>query len=248
LLDYSPTGRSRWRRRLVRLSILLLIIAMIGAAYFHRDEISLRVRRVYWARQCMKHVTPPGTVLYESDPVKAKALADSSGDYMCCPPRPPSDSFVSFVMPPEGALYVPRVLRSLATTEPDVAPWLGLSAVSFVGERRTPSGKRRLIVLYGNTINASRNPAYINHTVVVPPTLFTRKLRLPPNRWSEVYGKETWANLSPAVPDPTDPTHLSADFVTLTKPPQSGTIDIYLRDDDTLEFKLRDPQATNAAP
>jgi hypothetical protein len=57
-----------------------------------------------------------------------------------------------------------------------------------------------------------------------------------------------FAHLKPALADPNDPTHLSIDFSIpprdSTQARREGVIDVYLRDDDTLDFKIRDPATT----
>src|SRR5262245_52311269 len=82
-LEYATFSPRRiWVRRILFATVAMTVVAAGICAYLWREDISFRVRRVYWYRQCLAHVTPPGTVLLEKDPVKARALIDSNPDYV----------------------------------------------------------------------------------------------------------------------------------------------------------------------
>jgi hypothetical protein len=114
-----------------------------GAVIYH-GEIEVRVARVYWAHRCATHATPPGTVLFETDPVKAAHLIATNPDYIAyTDPLLPGSS---------GAAYSPVELRKywkVAAANPIIyRPGFGPDQpVVFLGERTSPAGNRRLIVI-----------------------------------------------------------------------------------------------------
>jgi hypothetical protein len=224
LLDYAPARQGRnWRRRIVRGTIALLIIAIACGAYLYRQEISLRVRRVYWARQCMKHVTPPGTVLYELDPVKAKVLVSSNQDYILSSGNPPT------------AIYSPRAWRKYAESL-RVVEGASEYAIVFLGERRSLSGHRRLVMIR-SPLTRARN-LVLNCEVIIPPSVLdTRHQR---TGWGGSFGGLP-VDIGPAVADAADPTHLTIDFVGAAAGAKLTPIEVYLRDDDNIDLRLPNP-------
>ena len=52
--------------------------------------------------------------------------------------------------------------------------------------------------------------------------------------------------LAHGVADPSDPTHLAIDFIFNQRGGNArrGVLDLYLREDNTLDFKVRDPATT----
>jgi hypothetical protein len=184
--------------------------------------------------------------------VKAKLLSDSDDDYVYFPAQSPPGAMVQYQARNAWASYIPKAWRELQRLEPSPplqmrAQLLGADreSINFLGERRTPSGKRRLVVIKGSGANALALQRDIEWRVVAPPTLFEKLPR--PQPAALMYqgtGQYIPARLSAAVRDPDDPSRLTIEYVIERGyPPQRGLIDVFLRDDDTLDFKVRAPPA-----
>jgi hypothetical protein len=251
-LDYGQVSIKRsWGRQIARGTIAMIVLSTGIAVYVYRADISLRIRRIYWFHQCMVHVTPPGTVLVEFDPVKGKALLDSNPDYIDPATYVPAGELrLGLQDPMPTAKYLPRAWRKLEEIEPLPVSILDGDIINFMGERRTPSGRRRLVVIRGAETNANFLVQYMRapSIVVPPPGLFDKLPRQIFRAALSFSGSFMPAHLAPGVADPADPTHLTIDFTIERRgdnaPQRSGVLDVYLRDDDTLDFKVRDPATT----
>jgi hypothetical protein len=148
-LDYFPRDDRRRRWRLFfRIVLVVTVIAAGGWVYFYRAEIEVRALRVYWAHRCATHVTPPGTVFLENDPVKAANLIATDPDFVAYSTASRSSRGS------RGAAYCPLEFRkylSLAIPNPPrTPPGPGQSdSIAFLGERTSPGGNRRLVVIGG---------------------------------------------------------------------------------------------------
>jgi hypothetical protein len=235
---------------------MLLVLAVGLTVYHFRARIAYRAREYLAFRQAMHHVTPLGTVLAERDPAKALRLIASDPAYFDqrkYVPLLPTNTMIPVGYrllrgPPKPlAVYVPPEMRQLEafmdTTSNDFAD----NATVFLGERRPPSGKRRLVIIRGAMPTISLLP-HLTGSVIQAPDL-THGLRWLNQAQSFSYsGRATVATLGPGVADPADPSHLTITYV-VDGTNQTGTIDVYLRDDDTLQFQLRGaasaPSSTN---
>jgi hypothetical protein len=262
MLEYGRVSvKHVWFRRILRAMTALLLLSIGISAYIYRGDVSLRVRRVYWFHQCMTHVTPPGTVLSEMDSAKARELIDSNPDYVdpttYVPPSRTMERVASISYGPQPrAAYLPRAWREFQDVE--LFPMMELptfqggssEAVTFIGERRTPAGERRLVVIKGDHSNALNLDRYMQAAslVIRPPSLFESLPRQQTGQAFQFSGFFQPAKLQPGVADPNDLTHLTIDFVIEsrddTKPQRHGILDVRLCDDDTLDFKVRDPATT----
>lgn len=257
-LEYAPDPRKRRRRKwIIRAVIALAIVTPFLIAYLNRDEISLRVRRWYWARQVLAHVTPPGTVLLEYD----RSKVANNPDYMIdaspslfAPQAPQWGAGLRLPNPPAG--YLPQVWREYSQLEPRTALFEPIcqapSPMIFLGERRTPSGGRRVVALAGGIVNALEFEESISKLVLPVPGILEKIPQTPGGVFATNWytpSRHIHAVLQPGVADPTDPTHIIIDFQTqaqdIDKPARKGTLDVYLKDNDMLEFKLRDPSLLN---
>jgi hypothetical protein len=253
-LDYALDGRARRRKRIaIRVAIALVVVGGIFNLFYFWNPLSLHVRRWYWARQCLNHVTPPGTVLEERNLTRARALAASSADYLGVgmfgmqSPRPANIAVELFYgePPPPAAYYVPEALRKYWEVS---GTWRIISAVAFMGRRISPSGHSRLVIVYGSTRNAFRltTPAP-NEYEVYTTGLFSSTFVPAPPAATSYAGPVGPATLSPGVADPADASHITFPFSvgqTDDRPARTGILDVHLNDDDTLTFTIRDPATT----
>jgi hypothetical protein len=243
-LEYGQAP-PRLRRRLLKVAALLALIAIGAAAYHWRAPIRHRVMEYYWFSRAMSHVTPPGTVLAERDPVKAQRLIASDSSYFdrnTYLPLLPANAVTPIAYrlrtPPKPlAIYVPPEMRQLEafiqTSSNDFAD----PATVFLGERRTPSGRRRLVIIRGAMPTVSLL-AHLTGSVIETPGL-THGARWLNRAQSFSYsGPATVATLSPGVADPADRSHLTINYA-VNGSKQAGVIDVHLLDDDTLAFALR---------
>jgi len=246
-LNYEPANPRRRRWRLVRRIVLwALVLAVGGAVFVFRTELWLRTRRAYWLYECMHHVTPPGTVLEEDDPAKAAKLLAANPDYV---QEVSYDALIlkdpSKVPPlPPTAVYCPKAFRGLLSTDPKHYAPLPGDAIAFMGERTSPAGHRRLIVIPHTGLDwHDFESVPDNFSWVIAPTSF---LGSGPANWSAGLGTymlgHSWGfvpvSLKPGLADPKDLSHFTIDYVDASPHPAfHGTFDIYLKDDDTLSVK-----------
>jgi hypothetical protein len=255
-LEYAPATSRRFRWKWIRRVLFVVVtLSASGWMFYNRDEISLRVHRVYWFHRCMTHVTPPGTVLVEHDPAKAANLLATNPDYVTEGSR--------FLTGPRPNLVASRIGKVVTYTSiPDVVYWpmewrnllpihhvmnfiSSTDAICFLGQRNSPSGHARLIAITSASCNAVNVNSLLDDThVITSPNIFGRFGSAPPFA-NHLSAHWVGADLSPGIADPVNPSHITIDFVVpSSKPPGHGTIDIYLRDDDTLDIHIRDPATT----
>jgi hypothetical protein len=245
-LTYAPRRRVGWGRRVVRVGVALLILGIALAGYHFRAAITYRVREYIAFREAMHHVTPPGTVLIERDATKANALIANDPAYFdngtYVPLRPPN--IVALTMtrwgrpPPVTAVYVPPTMRQLEQFVQTKSNDFSDNATVFLGQRRTPSGQRRLVIIRG----ASPTAGLLEHLsgiVIAPPTLAHGATWTNQSQSVSYVGVATTATLSPGIADPNDASHLTIAYSIAAE--GTGTIDVRLNDDETLTFTVRPP-------
>jgi hypothetical protein len=197
--------------------------------------------------------------LVEPDPLKARLLVNTSPDYVITPyTRPFPANYQSMQIRrqilPATAEYVPHELNEFfKVTPPPGMMQLSLrdEAVVFLGQRKTPAGKPRIVVIYGTERNAGwLGNQVIQHEVYVPQPLFGR-VPQPAQITQQMMastGPYISAILSPGIPDPADPTHLTIAFrihpLQTGASERNGVFDVYLKNDDSLTFVVRDPAST----
>jgi hypothetical protein len=251
-LDYAQRPAGLRRRRVIRVLIILMIVGAGVAAYRWREAISYRVNLYYFFNRAMNHVTPPGQVLVEFDPLKARKLIDTDLEYEN------GTSYVHLSIPSGKvrvsaptkrglmAIYVPPELRKLeAYMDTQANDYIDAAAV-FVGERRTPSGTRRLVIIRGAAPSIGLLST-LGGVVYEPPTLLKSPVwKNPQQAFSYSNDTSPRATLSAGVADPSDPSHLTIGYM-ISATGERGRIDVYLMDNDLLNFVQR-PAATRAAP
>ena len=228
-LNYEPADPRRRRWRLVRRIVLWTLVLAVGvSAFMFRTELWLRTRRAYWLYECMHHVTPPGTVLIETDPARAARLLATDPNYV---QDLDAGSTTASYLPTEWRRYADLALKSDYPFVPDV--------IAFMGERISPAGRRRLVVIpHADVDDLEFEPRY--YSWVVEPTSF---LGSGTGNWSglgvclPVGLPVSRVSLKPGVADPRDLSHFTIDYFGIFDPAIHGTFDIHLNDDDTLSVK-----------
>jgi hypothetical protein len=254
-LDYAPRRNAKRLRRVVlrRIVPLALLVALAWPVLSYRSQLSLRAQRVYWGWRCARHVTPADTVLFERDPEKMAQLLAHNPDYLRAGQEwgPGNRSGVF----PAHAIYWPESFRRyfpLSYDLPYLAPpgmmHLGVGGISFMGERRSPAGHKRLVVVPMAELNAFSARAELGYSLVLPlPDALggIESLAKSPKafQWS---GRFVPLRLKPGVADAADPSHVSLEYVIDNdKRERRGFIDLYLRDDETVDARFRDPGAVD---
>ena len=257
-LEYSRRPKGWYRRRILRLGIPSLLIFLIAwTALANRDELALRAQRIYWGWRCATHVIPAGTVLVESDPEKVKELLARNPDYV--------EDGKQWNMPdvmqsniryfPTRAVYWPRSFRRYYPLAQTISVLRGggkirqtTEAIAFMGERRSPLGNKRLVVIRNAEVNALVAEEYIADAEILPLPDARGNLahvsKLMEKRRSAE--RKVKLRLKPGVRDPNDASHIEFEYEAGDQAEHRGFIDVFLRDDEKLSVKFRDPGAKAA--
>jgi len=222
-------------------------------------QIIERSQRLYWARQCAAHITPPGTLLIEADPVKGAQLIASNPDYVADGTQ--LNSFRGMgsasAAPSGAAVYWPREFRQFARLmpAPSFAPITGFYtgrrfAVAFMGERVSHSGNHRLIVIPIAAIVSDDVTMYaeIGQACIVARTDLSGSGEAnwaTPFRYMHVGHIEPMSiQLLQGVADPVDRSCITIDYDAVrgwNNTKYHGTLDVYLCDDDSIKVVFRYP-------
>jgi hypothetical protein len=146
-----PLWRRKRARRLAITAAVLLPLAFVGwqwgpALYRHAQHL-------YWQRQCVQYVLPPGTVVYEEDPQRATVLLAENGSAYR-PVRPDvashdirfSGPLVGFPNPHVVIRERPPALDQLLPSF-DATDGIRWDGVVFMHQRRSPGGRERLVIV-----------------------------------------------------------------------------------------------------
>jgi hypothetical protein len=230
LLEYSNQPR---RRRWRRWALLLFVLVACGVSFYYRGPISRRAHVLYWQRQCMKYDRPPGTPVMVD-----QATAKGDRDY-AAPFGPPENA--DFALSPqcwssfESALQGGRVAQVMSKSLGPKTPTI------FLHERISPAGHRRLVRVESIMSNALSLPYGLTADLYQPATVWRDAKLLGRPQLLNYSGRFVSAELFFGQPDPADASHFTIDFEVEGR---KGVIDGWLRDDDTVQLKLRDPATT----
>jgi hypothetical protein len=133
-LEYAPVAPLLRRRRIRRIVLGLVLLALAAAAWWLGPAGWKQAQLLYWQRQCMTYVRPDATPAWEPDPVKAAALLSTNPDYLAAPGGP--------------AIHLPQCLRQYERLG-GFPPSSTFEPILLVHQMRTPSGRRRLVVIWG---------------------------------------------------------------------------------------------------
>jgi hypothetical protein len=232
--------------------VVLALLAVAALAYQHREQLSIRARRLYWGWQCSRYTIPEGAPIEESDPSRAATLFATNPDYV-----------QAFEAGKERAVLYPRCWREFAALEPRsnaVQPtWdqYVRTALVFLHERTSAGGTRRLVVV-SNRPATLNDPRTVDHCAIELPSLF-EKLPAPVMAAGAraSHGGYYPVRFHAGAVDGNDPSHFSIDFDLLhleydrirgtfsgETVVNHGTVDCHLQDDGTVTFRIRDPATT----
>jgi hypothetical protein len=193
-------------------------------------------------------VIPPNTVLVAKDPQKMAQLLAHNPDYVMAG-QEWGTADVSKVFPPH-VIYWPESFRRYLPLLHEGSPRMmhsGFAGIAFMGERRSPAGHRRLVVIPFAELNAYTARTDLGYSLVLPlPGALggVESLRLSKKLW-QWSGKFVPLYLKPGVADPADASHVSLEYVINNHngAERRGFLDVYLRDDETVDVKFRDRHA-----
>lgn len=241
-LQYAarPSWHARRRVRLALLVGVLVILAVVGALAWKRygPRLQKRMQMLSLQRSCLAYVPPTGTVLYAQDGTDT-------------PASQPWKRFLSMKALPAWQTFQERHVEPHGPLQ---SGGLQSQGTLFVGERRSPADNRRLVAVDLRMSWNNRNwYATVEKRAVVPGTLRTE----PRETWggppaadltsTNLVGQREdlfifdWnrkVKLFAGRPDPADPSHFTIDY---ELDGRHGTIDGWLRDDDAVDLKLRNP-------
>src|SRR5258706_6104137 len=211
-LDYAqPLG---WRKqRWVRRAIFVgTTLLLIGGSFkFFRPTLD-HARLLHYQRQCLAHMEPAERLAYSGDSPSAK-------------PDTPWERFYAIFAPP-GGMH---------------------GAVVFVHELRRPDGSPRLIAVEVDQpvstklagIMPSTFPLQFDSSVLIPGGVLSRpRFRFNGSWLAFDLRKQQHFRLKAGQLDAANPAHFTIGF---NHDGGSGTIDGWLRDDDSILMELREP-------
>lgn len=151
-IDYAsgPRRSRRWGRRVLA-AVAVLALSLVVYRYGRGWWDGALVRYAVW--QASTYNVPPDTVVYEEDAAAADTLL-AGGGYKLGPSPGPRGSAATRKDPQELARLRSVLLRPSMMVSIDGPHWGG-HPMLFVGERRTPGGKRRIVALRGQFGNGA---------------------------------------------------------------------------------------------
>jgi hypothetical protein len=247
-LAYAARPHHRGRRvRQIGVLVALVVVGIQAAR--HGPRTYERARLLYWQHRCLTYTPPPGQVVYDrpDDPPVTVVLRG------CVPTR----QFAAGS--PGTAAPVPKCwaeLSAAAGWAPGTSPSTGPAGaagpagrpIAFLHERRTPAGRRRLVVLWYDPDPIDGNPASgfagLDAAVMVRPATWDRpsdEVSLTPSSLSGTFGIVQWRpafRLYAGEPDPADESHFTLRY---EAGGEAGTIDGWLKDPEANDVVDDDP-------
>jgi hypothetical protein len=217
-LEYAPPPPAHQRRSFRRWLVYAAVAIVVFSGWFWVPRVVRRFETLYYQRLCMKHVAPPTLVAVEPDPTKAKALL-ALGTYISG-----MSGEAAYVFDPLAAAYNAN------------------GDCIFLHRRRTPTERHERLVLV--EIVKINNTTELNGTSIKPATLFSGarsvgvKFHAMPRGPS--YPLPDYPRLYAGQIDPADESHFTIKYEYSDR---SGTIDGWLKDDDTVVLEPRDEDA-----
>ncbi len=143
--------------------------------------------------------------------------------------------------------YAAEALSNMALIMNNVrAPHNPRPVVLFVHGLRTPAGESRIVVAGSQSVdtNLFNNAGELDVRVYRPGSLMKLPTQVGPIRGSQYSGLLALADLGTGASDPSDPTHFTIPY---SFKGQTGTVDGWLRNDDSVRLVVRDGPGTQPA-
>jgi hypothetical protein len=212
------------------------MLALIVAVLYWQKPLWHRAQLLYWQHRCLTYSKPPDTPVRAEDAAIVQRLRNDR-DYILGP----ADTWANLepqCWPNFENLWYQGIKLVVDGRGPD-------PATVFLHERRTPSGHRRLVHVQARNAETLWY-VFSKWTVIRPATLFEDAEQVGQSGFWNRTGRYTPATVMYGQPDPVDPSHFTIDFVVTNDPLADGasyrrTVDAWLKDDDTIEFKERSP-------
>ncbi len=189
---------------------------------------------LYWQHRCFKYEVRPDVVLYEPDPTKAAALlAQQDTDYV------PMTLYLQNGLRVKPALFYPRCLREFESRTSKTYAAKD-SSIVYLHERRTPAGKRRMVVVYTRPWDDSGilwEWAVYEPAGIFEPKLLNSGIDQVGLRTGMMSGFYIPKRLGPGQSDPADETHFT--FPRLVNGQRVAWYDGRLTDEDKVMIALQ---------
>jgi len=240
-LEYSKRPARRIPRWLRIAGLSLLGTLIVISAEENLPEVMSRYDSWMFQHKMMHLDRPADRVIYEEDPVRSAMLANDP-NYKPIVPFSRDFDAAAPTTQPLGIAYVDPIAQTRI-----IRPW-GVRCLVLSHLLRMPSGAERLVVVYcvPNKIGWKDVREYF-FLRVFDPGLPLQGMRMtariggidrpPPDAETHsplrVYAGQV---------DPADPTHFSVRF---QRGQESGVIDGYLKDDESVSLKVRGQSATS---
>ena len=235
-IDYAPrppppAHRARWFRRVATLA---LAVVAAGACVRWGPAAWRRIQVLHLQRQCMTRHEPYDLVVLEVDAERARALAAGQPAYRSVTQAGSWQPY-AYYLPPEWesfyAAHSPSGLLSFGTV--------------FLHERRTPSGRRRLVTVDFSSREFVHGYNWPVQWRVFEPGSLLRPPRLLASRQTDLHpavGPNRLLRAYAGQVDWSDPAHFT---VEVEHARGTTLFDGWLRDDDTV---LIEPREGHAVP
>jgi hypothetical protein len=177
-LDYAPAGPSLRRRRVRRVILFCLLVAVAWAGYRYGGSIWEKSKVLYYQRECLYFSAPPGQVVYDDDPADL-AVIGARRDYQVL-------SNKDFRAPglPRMAAFSPGCWNDFAAAAAPNRSSAGAGAVVFCHELTSRDGVRRLVVVQRNADpdQSNYNILSLEAVIIQPGTFSARPVDVTPAR------------------------------------------------------------------
>jgi hypothetical protein len=232
-IDYAPRsanyGRQRLWRRVITVAVAAIIVPVgikCGVAAFWRAEL------LYWQGRALQHLEPADQVVFEGDAKQVAAFAKSPDFILdgpgsnppCFKPAHAWERFYALLSPPG---------RRLKPT------W-------FLHELRNATGEPRLVVVEGDLSYYRKEGCggvFLDPLVFRPGSAFSSPIEI--SSGSAGLFQDGVVRCYAGQADPADSSHFT---ITIVVGRQTKIVDGWLKDDDSVALKVREPAISYPRP
>ncbi len=233
-LQYAPARpRRKWRRWI----LLALSITAIALTTRWAKPIYQQTRYLYWQRQCMHYTLPADQVVIETDHIKAAKLLDKGDEYIAL-------EETAFIYPTQtigwiGGRSIPKEIDHILNSKWDIDTTT--TSILFLHGRQTSEGRAYLIALRCSLQDwQGGTHRFIS---IVADVVRPAALRIGSRTTAQSHDRSTFTTevqgaltIYAGQADPNDNSHLTLKYILNGA---EGTIDGWLRSDDTVRLTVR---------